>query len=212
MTVHPTADRSFNEETPFNVAECYAAHGAALFAYALNALGDRAEAQDCVQEAFIRAWRNRTRYSSSRGSARTWLFAIERNLVTDALRARSRRPVPSDSVKIQRASTPVTEDLLIVERLVLYESLATLTPEHREVIVAVQLDGLGYAELSERTGVPVATLRTRMYYGLRALRAALHDHAQESEGAVASAVVRGRSTPPGGDDHTSARLEGQRRA
>lgn len=211
MAVHPAADRSFNEETTFNVAESYAAHGAALFAYALNALDDRAEAQDCVHEAFIRAWRNRTRSNSSRGSARTWLFAIERNLVVDALRARARRPVPSDSEKIQQVSTPVTEDLVIVERVTLYESLASLTPEHREVIAAVQLDGLGYGELSDRTGVPVATLRTRMYYGLRALRTALRDPAQDAEDAGAPAGVRRRSTASGSDAETPARLEARRR-
>nr|WP_255727408.1 MULTISPECIES: sigma-70 family RNA polymerase sigma factor [unclassified Nesterenkonia] len=180
-------------ETNFNVTESYAAHGGALFAHAFNALGDRAEAEDCVQEAFIRAWRSRGRYSSSRGSVRTWLFAIERNLIIDCLRARARRPAPSDAEKIEWASEPVTEDLLIVERLVLYESLATLTSEHREVIVAVQLDGRSYQELSEQTGVPVATLRTRMYYGLKSLRTALGAHAHDggSAWAVGGASRRG---------------------
>ncbi|MBO0596491.1 sigma-70 family RNA polymerase sigma factor [Nesterenkonia sp. E16_7] len=160
-------------EMTFNAEEAYAAHGRVLFSFALNALGDRVEAEDCVQETFIRAWRSRERYSSSRGSVRTWLFAIARNLVIDALRSRARRPEPSDAGKIERASEPVTEDLQIVERLALYESLATLTFEHRQVIAAVQLHGGSYQDLSEQTGVPVATLRTRMYYGLRSMRTAL---------------------------------------
>lgn len=160
-------------EMTFNAEEAYAAHGRVLFSFALNALGDRVEAEDCVQETFIRAWRSRERYSSSRGSVRTWLFAIARNLVIDALRSRARRPEPSDAGKIEWASEPVTEDLLIVERLALYESLATLTFEHRQVIAAVQLLGGSYQDLSEQTGVPVATLRTRMYYGLRSMRTAL---------------------------------------
>lgn len=158
LTLEGVSPMHAEAETTFDVTESYAAHGGALFAFALNALGDRAEAQDCVQEAFIRAWRSRERYSSSRGSVRTWLFAIERNLVTDALRARARRPTPSDSEKIEWASEPVTEDLLIVDRLALSESLATLSYEHRQVIVAVQLNGVGYQELSEQIGVPVATL------------------------------------------------------
>ena len=177
--------RPTEDDPSFDVREAFAAHGAALFSFALNGLGDRAEAEDCVQEAFIRAWRSRERYSSSRGSVRTWLFAIVRNLVIDSLRARARRPAPSDPEKIEWASEPVTEDFLIVERLVLHESLANLTFEHREVIAAVQLHGMGYQELSEQTGVPVATLRTRMYYGLRSLRSALKDHAQDEGGAVA---------------------------
>lgn len=161
------------DEASFDVPEAFAKHGSTLFGFALNALGDRAEAEDCVQEAFIRAWRSRERYIGTRGSVRTWLFAIVRNLVTDALRARARRPAPSDQEKIEWASESVTEDVSIVERLALYEALATMTYEHRQVIVAVQLEGVKYRELSELTGIPVATLRTRMYYGLRLLRTAL---------------------------------------
>lgn len=175
-----------DDDSPFEVQDAFAEHGGALYSFALNALGDRAEAEDCVQEAFIRAWRSRDRYSTSRGSVRTWLFAITRNLVIDALRARARRPAPSDAEKIEWASEPVTEDLLIVERLVLYESLSTLTYEHREVIAAVQLDGVGYQELSERTGIPVATLRTRMYYGMRSLRAAMGGDAHDDGNAFAA--------------------------
>lgn len=167
------------EDAPFDVREAYAAHGAALFAFAFNGLGDRTDAEDCVQEAFIRAWKGRERYSSSRGSVRTWLFAIERNLIIDALRARSRRPSPSGEQKIEAASEPLTEDQLIVERLAIYEALAGLSAEHREVIVAVKLDGMGYQELSERTGIPVATLRTRMYYGLKSLRKTLGEDARD---------------------------------
>lgn len=175
-----------DDDLPFEVQKAFAEHGGSLYSFALNALGDRTEAEDCVQEAFIRAWRSRDRYSASRGSVRTWLFAITRNLVIDALRARARRPAPSAAEKIEWASEPVTEDLLIVERLVLYESLATLTYEHREVIAAVQLDGVGYQELSERTGIPVATLRTRMYYGMRSLRTAMGGDAHDDGNAFAA--------------------------
>lgn len=162
-------------EAPFDLEQAVAEHGRALFGFALNALSDRSEAENCVQETFIRAWRSKERYSSSRGSVRTWLFAIARNLVIDALRARGRRPTPIDSEELEWTSEPITYERHVVERIALYESLATLSFEHRQVIAAVQLNGMGYRELSEQTGVPVATLRTRMYYGLRSLRAGLTD-------------------------------------
>lgn len=166
-SLHPDAEKAFD------VRDAYAEHGRAIFGFALNGLGDRTAAEDCVQETFLRAWRNREHYRSTRGSERTWLFAIARNVIIDSLRARSRRPTPFGDERIERASDPVTEDARIVDRLVLYEALATMTPEHREVIAAVQLDGLSYQQLSERSGVPVATLRTRMFYGLKALRMTL---------------------------------------
>lgn len=180
-------------ETRFNVAEAYSAHGRDLFQFALNGLGDRDEAQDCVQEAFIRAWRSADRYSDSRGSVRTWLFAITRNLVIDSLRARARRARPSDPEQLETASEPVPADLSVVERMVVVEALAGLSVEHRQVIVAVQLDGMRYQELSDATGIPVATLRTRMYYGLRSLRTTLGDLAPGD----ADASTAGAAPPAG---------------
>ncbi len=166
----------------FDLRRAYAEHGAVLFGFALNGVGDRGLAEDCVQETFLRAWRARDRYRSERASERTWLFAIARNVVIDALRARSRRPTP---VGAEGAETSVEAvgrrpDEQVEDRVVLVAGLARLSPEHREVIVAVQVEGMGYDQLSERTGVPVATLRTRMYYGLRSLRTIMRE--EESDG------------------------------
>ncbi|MGB7364564.1 MAG: sigma-70 family RNA polymerase sigma factor [Rhodococcus sp. (in: high G+C Gram-positive bacteria)] len=156
---------------PFDLAEAYDAHGSSLLGYAVNALRDRVTAEDCVQETFLRAWRARAKFDASRGGTRTWLFAIERNVIADLLRARGRTP--------PLASTPVDSDDVVEpdrsggvdERLRVIEGLASLSAEHRQVIVAVHLTGRSYAELSADTGIPVATLRTRTFYALRALRA-----------------------------------------
>lgn len=164
--------------TAFDVRSAYAEHGRVLFGFVLNGVGDRGLAEDCVQETFLRAWRSRDRYHPERASQRTWLFAIARNVVIDALRARARRPrlVAEDRARESRAaadaagSTGPATDQTVEDRLVLLAGLARLSPEHRQVVVAVQLEGMGYDQLSERTGVPVGTLRSRMYYGLRALR------------------------------------------
>lgn len=177
-TVDPDVDATRDEvgqlatEGPaeFDVRSAYDAFGGELLGFVLNGVGDRAAAEDCVQDIFVKAWRARERYDGRRSSLRTWLYAIARNVVVDHHRATARRPrvVGDDALATVAAPGDSVSDL--EERLVLYEALARLSPEHREVIVAVQLDGLDYAELSRRTGVAVTTLRTRMYYGLRALR------------------------------------------
>ncbi len=163
----------------FDVAEGYREHGRVLYGFAVNALGDRAEAEDLVQEVFTRAWRSSERYDPDRATVRTWLFAIARNLVLDAHRARSRRPRMSEQLTGEAPEgaahlQPGPEDA-VVERLRVVAALARLSPEHREVVAAVHLEGRTYAELAESTGVAVATLRTRMYYGLRAMRAVLDE-------------------------------------
>ncbi len=133
----------------------------------MNALRDRSLAEDCLQETFLRAWRARDRFDRDRASERTWLFAIARNVIADALRARARMPRIGGDEDLELHSAPVVDPL---ERLGIVEGLARLSDAHREVILAVHVEGRTYQELSDATGVPVATWRTRAYHALRALR------------------------------------------
>ncbi len=162
----------------FDVREAFAAHGRDLFGFAFNSVRDTALAEDCVQEVFVRAWRARDRYRADRGSERTWLFAIARNVIIDEVRARARRPVPGLDQHLEGGVDRGGGTGAIEDRIVLYAGLAMLSTEHRAVIVAVQLEGLTYQQVQDRTGVPAATLRTRMYYGLKALRIALGEEAR----------------------------------
>lgn len=138
----------------------------------MNALRDRSLAEDCLQETFLRAWRARDRFDRDRASERTWLFAIARNVIADALRARARMPRIGGDEDLELHSAPVVDPL---ERLGIVEGLARLSDAHREVILAVHVEGRTYQELSDATGVPVATWRTRAYHALRALRGYLEE-------------------------------------
>ncbi|MCU1405582.1 MAG: polymerase [Glaciihabitans sp.] len=152
---------------PFDLVTAYDEHGPALFGFAVNTLRDRSLAEDCVQEVFLRAWRSRDQYSPEKASLRTWLFAIARNVIIDVQRSLHRMPrlVPPEDLE----ETP-TETADPLDRLTVVEGLAKLTSEHREVVVDIHLNGLSYAEVAEKSGVPVATLRSRSFYALRALR------------------------------------------
>lgn len=101
----------------------------------------------------------------------------------DTMRARARHPVPVEGERMQSALESSEHgrpgpQAGVDETIVLNAALAQLTPEHRQVLVAVQLRGLTYQQLAEQTGTSVATLRTRMYYGLKAMRTHLgsEDH------------------------------------
>lgn len=152
----------------FDAASAFGEHADALLGFAVNALRDRGLAEDCVQETFLRAWRSRDSFDSQRGSERTWLFTIARSVIADVLRARTRTvPLiagePSEQIPAVGPSDPL-------ERLGLAEALAALSDDHRVVVEAVHIEGVSYAELSDRLGIPVATLRTRAFYALRSLR------------------------------------------
>jgi RNA polymerase sigma-70 factor (ECF subfamily) len=159
----------------FDVRSAFQDHGRALYVFAYNSTRDGGLAEDCVQETFVRAWRARDTYRSGRGSERTWLFAIARHVVIDQVRARQRRPTPVTDDHLQSSATTVSETGSADDRMVLYSGLAQLSSQHREVIVAVHLQGMTYLQLERHTGVPAATLRTRMFYGLKALKDVLQE-------------------------------------
>lgn len=153
----------------------YEAHGTELFRFATRALGDVGQAEDAVQEAFVRAWRASARYDPARASQRTWLFAILRNVVIDQLRARRIRPglapvgehPPGDR---DRGDEQIDQ---ILTGWQVDAALLKLAEEHRRALVEVHWRGRPYAEVAADLGVPEGTVKSRVYYGLRALRSAL---------------------------------------
>ena len=152
----------------FDLAHAYDSHASSMMGFAVNAVRDRTLAEDCVQETFLRAWRARHTFDSAKGPLRPWLFAIERNVITDVLRSSARRP--SITVGVENDMIEPDSAAATVERLRVVEALAVLSPEHRQVVVAVHLIGSSYADLSASTGISVSTLRTRAFYALRAMR------------------------------------------
>jgi RNA polymerase sigma-70 factor (ECF subfamily) len=152
----------------------YEEHGAALQAYAQRSLRDRGRAEDVVQEALLRAWRGLDRLDPSAGSLRPWLFTVVRNLVIDEQRRASARPplAPSGSP----AEPAVTDNVdRVLEAWQVAEALGRLRPEHRAVIVETYYGGRSVAQAAERLGIPEGTVKSRLFYGLRALRLELEE-------------------------------------
>jgi len=155
----------------------YDAHGGELYRFARRSLGDAGQAEDAVQEAFVRAWRASDRYDPARASQRTWLFAILRNVVIDQVRARrSRPPLAGHDDGIDHA-TPTADDAIdrVLTGWQVEAALGALAEEQRRVLVEVHWRGRPYAEVAEELGVPEGTVKSRVYYGLRAMRTALED-------------------------------------
>jgi RNA polymerase sigma-70 factor (ECF subfamily) len=159
----PTSERA--------LADLYAEHGRSVLGFVVSSIGDRAVAEEVTQEVFLRAWLHADRYDAGRGSARTWLFSIARNLVIDTARARAVRPQAAD---VDPADTPsATDELDRLElRLLLVEALRRLSPEHREVVTHVAIRGGDLRTAADQLGVPVGTIKSRLFYGLAQLRLA----------------------------------------
>ena len=155
------------EQTSFDVTAAYRDFGRELYLFALNSLGESQAAEEAMQETFIRAWKARSSYSADRGSERTWLYAIARNIIRDAFRRKRRVPEPVDESRWENTADHQRDP---TEHLLLIEALAHLSFEHRQAVLAIHVMGLNYAELSESLNVPKTTLRSRTFHGLRTLR------------------------------------------
>ena len=152
----------------------YDAFGGELYGMARRALNDDGLAQEAVQETFLRAWRAAERYDPHRSSLRTYLFAIARNVTIDLARARSARPRSAgQEVEHTKAAKDTAEESLRAWEM--EEALRHIGPHHRYAIVEAYLRDRPCAEVAAEAGVPVGTMRSRLYYGLKALRSVLED-------------------------------------
>ncbi len=149
-------------------------HGGALWSYVVGLTnGDRAQAQDVVQETMLRAWRHPAVLAQEAGSARGWLFTVAKRIVIDEWRtARSRR----ERVTEQLPEQPVPDATdRAVQRQVVIAAMRTLSPEHRDVLHECYFRGSSVAEASRALGIPAGTVKSRSHYALRALRVALDE-------------------------------------
>ncbi len=158
-----------------DVREAYSAHASELYGFAVRSLGDSGLAEEAVQETFLRAWRAGERFDPQIGSLRTWLFAILRNVVIDLGRARASRPTVSDE-GIEASVEPFDEALLSWQ---IEEAMRRIGDQHRRVLVETYYRGRPYAEVADELGVPEGTVKSRVYYGLRALRVVLEEMGYE---------------------------------
>ena len=154
----------------------YAAHGGELYGFAVRSLADPGLAEEAVQETFLRAWRHSDRFDPEVASLRTWLFAICRHVIVDLARRRAVRPPVADLPAAQDgpASTVDEVDRALVAWQV-EEALRRIGDDHRRVLVEVYFRARPYVEVAGELGIPVGTVKSRVYYGLRALRLALEE-------------------------------------
>lgn len=154
------------------------------YSLALRILGDRGAAEEVVQDTFVTLWRKAETYKSESGKVHSWLLRIVRNRAIDELR-RQRSPVRQDQA-YQPASEmlydPSEVDAIRSTELrsVIGDALEELPTNQRAVVEMAYMEGLSQREISEHTGVPLGTVKTRTRLALRKLRQTLESLTRES--------------------------------
>ena len=161
------------------LAALYDRYGRRVFALAARILNDPATSEEVAQDVFLSIWRRGQSYSPDKGRFTTWLFSIAHNRTIDELRRRRRdRNREGEDVDghLDIMSNDISPDDSAVaqdEYAQVRVALRSLPGEQREVVELSYFKGLTQAEIAEKTGQPLGTVKTRMRLALKKLRGAL---------------------------------------
>jgi RNA polymerase sigma-70 factor (ECF subfamily) len=159
--------------------ELYDRYAPSLLAQLISLLGDRAEAEDVLQEVFVQAWRQADRYDQRRASVLTWLSMVARTRAIDRYRGgRSRQRAHDEASRFENPlATSAPEGLQRVwleeVRHRLGRELARIPTEQREVLGLLYVSGLWHTQAADRLRLPLGTVKTRALLGMRKLRQAV---------------------------------------
>jgi RNA polymerase sigma-70 factor (ECF subfamily) len=146
-----------------------------LHGVTLRILGGRAEAEEALQEAYVKIWHNAGRYQAGRGSPVGWMVSIARNQAIDLLRAR--RVAPRDVAEMTDLPAPgpgpEAAAMMADDRRRLEACLGGLAPERAAAVRAAYMEGHTYEDLARRHAVPLNTMRTWLRRSLISLRECL---------------------------------------
>jgi RNA polymerase sigma factor (sigma-70 family) len=160
------------------LAQLYDQYSDALFGTILKIVGTRDQAEEVLQDTFVKIWRSAATYDPSKGRTFTWMLNIARNTAIDLVRTtqfRSAQQIQGIDKHVHRLGSD--EERSRSENLGMDTVLSRLKPEHRELIDMAYYQGYSQQEIADRTGLALGTVKSRTRAALQQLREALMDHA-----------------------------------
>lgn len=157
------------------LAQLYDRYSPILMAVALRVLADRREAEDLVHDVFLEAWRQGADFDPARGTVRAWLLVRTRSRALDRRKsaAVSRTTVVDPERFVETSAIEHEDAATAPDRTTVRRLLAELTSEQRAVLELGYFEGLSSAEIAERLGVPMGTVKSRVAAALGKLRTSL---------------------------------------
>src|SRR4051794_23819578 len=156
----------------------YDRHSSTLYALLLRILANPDDAQEVLQETFVKAWTNAKMFDAVRGSDVAWLISIARSRGIDRLRSRKIRGDREDDAGRELSTgtgfvekrTGADDAIESEERMAVRGALAELPEPQRVALALAYFEGMSQSEIAERLGEPLGTIKTRMQLGMKKLR------------------------------------------
>jgi len=165
------------------LGELYDRMGRIAYGLAVRVLRDDRLAEDAVQEAFLAVWRSAAGFRAERAKASTWILTLVHRRAVDLVRREERRrtePLDEETSRLQDAPEPTDEAVwLRFERERVQAALKQLPDVQREALELAYYGGFSQSQLAERLGVPLGTIKSRMFAGLARLREILDESSKE---------------------------------
>jgi RNA polymerase sigma factor (sigma-70 family) len=153
------------------LAALYDRFGRTAYGLAFRILRDRALAEDAVQEAFLTLWRSADAYRRERAKPATWILTLVHRRAVDLVRREDRRAAePLDAAPVATGSGVAEEVELRGRRAAVQAALAQLPGDQREALELAYYGGYTQSELADLLGLPLGTVKSRMFAGLGRLR------------------------------------------
>ena len=146
-----------------------------VYSLAYRMLGDGMEAEDVVQDVFVKIWNKALEYRSERASLSTWVLSITHHTAIDHLRRRqARATVDVEAAVLEAHPDPRSSTESLLDAVGIQRALERLEPQERSLVELAYYDGLTHQQLAARTGLPLGTIKTRLRSSLGKLRHELH--------------------------------------
>ncbi len=151
--------------------QLYDDYSAAIYGLVLKVLRDEAQAEDALQDAFVRIWQKIHTYDASKGRLFTWMLNVARNIAIDKLRANtSRKTELTSSLQEQAFATKGPSSVLEIDHIGVRELVDALPTEQRFVIELLYYKGYTQQEVAEEFGIPLGTVKSRVRLAMNQLR------------------------------------------
>lgn len=151
----------------------YDQYSAALYGVVLRIVRDDEQAQDLLQDIFVKIWKNLDAYDATKGRLFTWMLNVARNTAIDALRARKTQPnnaIRTDEDNVHIVDRQHNTEQPNPEHIGVQEVVGRLRPDRKQLIDLVYFGGYTHEEAAEELNLPLGTVKTRIRAALQELK------------------------------------------